>query len=249
MSEITIFPTRTANCEQHGEFESRNVLGQVWTKCPTCSQIQSDRAKAEDEAKDRERKLQAFQSKIGGSGIPDRFMDRTLENYVAEIPEQQRALKLAKAYAERFDAVAKNGTCMLFCGKPGTGKTHLSAAIAVHLLKQNRTVLFTTIMRAIRRIKDTWSRAARESESEAIAALTSPELLILDEIGVQFGSETEKLLMFEIINTRYEAKRPTILLSNLSAGELREFLTERIWDRLSEHNGQVVTFTWASHRK
>jgi DNA replication protein DnaC len=73
-------------------------------------------------------------------------------------------------------------------------------------------------------------------------------LLIIDEIGVQFGSPFETNLMFDILNERYEKLRPTLLLSNLTAPEIKAFLGERIYDRLREDGGQFVPFDWQSHR-
>ena len=49
-----------------------------------------------------------------------------------------------------------------------------------------------------------------------VAGFIRPDLLILDEVGVQFGSETEKMILFEIINGRYEQLKPTIVISNLA---------------------------------
>jgi DNA replication protein DnaC len=108
--------------------------------------------------------------------------------------------------------------------------------------------MFTTVQRAMRRVKDTFRKGAEESESQAIAVLTYPDLLIIDEIGVQFGSEFEKNMMFDILNERYEKRRPTLLLSNLTAQEVKLFLGERIYDRLKEDGGQCVSFDWESYR-
>jgi DNA replication protein DnaC len=112
----------------------------------------------------------------------------------------------------------------------------------------SRSVLFTTVMRAIRRVKDTWNRENTESETQAIAALVFPNLLILDEVGVQFGSDTEKLILFDVLNERYERRRPTLLLSNLALDEVKVYLGERVFDRMREDGGEVITFTWESHR-
>jgi DNA replication protein DnaC len=116
-------------------------------------------------------------------------------------------------------------------------------------MERGRTVLFTTVMRALRRVKDTWGRDSRESQSEAIAALGFPDLLILDEVGVQFGSDAEKLLLFDILNERYERRRPTILMSNLPLDEVSAYLGERVFDRLREDGGEFISFTWESYRK
>ena len=78
--------------------------------------------------------------------------------------------------------------------------------------------------------------------------LCSPDLLILDEVGVQFGSDAEKLILFEIINTRYQDMKPTILISNLTLVELGKYIGERVVDRMREGGGAILSFDWDSYR-
>lgn len=240
---------KRADCEKHGEFETRNVFGTVWSKCPKCT-AESDRRDAEaKEEKARADRQIAWQRRIGESGIPDRFHDRTLETYLAKGDGQELALAFATEFADTFDSALTTGRSALFLGKPGTGKTHLAAGIGLRIMQRDRrTVLFATVMRAIRRIKDTWGKGSGESETQAIAALVYPDLLILDEVGIQFGSDTEKLLLFDVLNERYEKRRPTLLLSNLTLPDMQAFLGERVFDRLREDGGEAIVFNWESHR-
>lgn len=242
--------TRAAKCDTHGEYEGRCYLGNVWTGCPTCAAEEQARQQAEADAKVRADSVARWQRKIGDAGIPERFRDRRLSTYVAATESQRRALAFAQGYADDFDAAVKTGRSALFVGLPGTGKTHLAVGIGMDVMERdNRSVLFTTVMRAVRRVKDTWSRGSAESESDAIAALVFPDLLILDEVGVQFGSDTEKLILFDVLNERYERRRPTILMSNLTIEEVADFLGERIIDRLREDGGEFIPFDWDSYRK
>lgn len=246
---LKIMPTRIDNCDRHGDYEARNYIGRVWSKCPVCSREEADRLKAEDEASLRKARRVAWETKIGAAGIPDRFHTRTLDVFEAETPEQQHALEFAKAYAANFSDAIKTGRCAIFVGKPGTGKTHLAVGIGLRIMgTENRTVLFTTVMRAVRRVKDSWGKGSSETETQAIAALTYPDLLILDEVGVQFGSDFERNIMFDVLNERYEKRRPSILMSNLSKDELVGFLGERVFDRMREDGGKFVAFDWLSHR-
>ena len=102
----------------------------------------------------------------------------------------------------------------MFCGGVGAGKTHLAVGIAHRLMEQGRIAVFTSVINAIRRVKDTYRRDSGQSR-QVVAGFIRPDLLILDEVGVQFGSETEKMILFEIINGRYEQLKPTIVISNL----------------------------------
>lgn len=242
--------TRPSSCETHGDFESRCFIGNVWSKCPNCEAERIAEERQQDEVRQRRERLQAWQSKIGDAGIPDRFHNRTLSSFVASTPEQQKALIFSQEYADGFDEVLHTGRSALFLGKPGTGKTHLAVGIGLQIMhEQNRTVMFTTVMRAIRRIKDTWVRDSSESESQAVKSLVAPDLLILDEVGVQFGSDFEKNVLFDVLNERYERRRPTLLMSNLPLDSVSAFLGERVMDRMREDGGRVIPFSWDSYRK
>ena len=240
--------TQSTSCDKHGDFESRNFIGRVWSKCPACTSENAAIETAREEAKARAAKLQAWQRQIGESGIPERFHTRTLNTFKAENDGQRHALQFATSFADGFEARKKTGRGAIFLGLPGTGKTHLAVGIGMQLMKLGRPVLFSTVMRAIRRIKDTWSRGSEESESQAVAALVFPDLLILDEVGIQFGTETEKNLLFDVLNERYERRKATLLLSNLLLDQVRAYLGDRVFDRMREDGGDVVTCGWESQR-
>lgn len=222
------------DCDKHGPTQ-RNVLDDTgheswYSGCPKCI-VEAD-----------------LQRVMGRAAIPARFIGKTLENYEANISSQKRALEIAKAYADGFALQIENGQSLIFCGKPGTGKTHLAAAILNQIIKDGYNGMYTTVINAVRRVKETWSRDSDFTEREAIKRFVLPDLLVLDEVGVQFGSEAERLIMFEIINGRYEEMRPTLLMSNLALSGVEENIGPRVIDRLRENGGRIVVFDWDSYR-
>ena len=237
-------------CEKHGEYEVRayELMGKVFRSahCPKCIEEQEAARKAEEAAQQAERVRRAWEAKIGGSGIPERFQSRTLASYAPSNDGQRQALAFAQAYVQGFEDNPGRGA--LFLGLPGTGKTHLAVGVALELMRQGYAAMFCTVMRAVRTVKETWRRDSEQSEAGAIRALVFPDLLVLDEVGVQFGSEAEKLILFDVLNERYERCKATILMSNLTAAEVKDYLGERVMDRMREDGGKVVVFNWESYR-
>ena len=245
-------PTKEIICIKHNvAYTSTNYIGDHWTECPKCMiEIRDAEAKKQierDKQAALEREQRRWAAKIGSAAIPERFKDRTLDSYVAKTSGQKKALAFAKEYAENFDQVMRTGRSAVFVGKVGTGKTHLAVGIALSIMQQQKSPVFVTVQRLIRRVKDSW-RTKEETETEVINAFALPDLLILDEVGVQFGSEFEKQV-FDVLNERYEKLKPSILLSNIPSEQLSDYLGERVTDRLRENGGALIGFNWDSYRK
>lgn len=251
------FWTEQVQCTEHGEFTQHNrkltgLGGRMFhskTECPHCiaAQIAEVKQKIADvEARQRTMLIASLQRE---SGISSRFAEVNFDNYHTTV-QNGKAKRTCQAYAEKWlDRKAKGGGLVL-CGKPGTGKNHLACAIAHHVINEHQdSVFITTAMRIIRKVKSTWERKAELSEAEVLEFYCEKDLLIIDEIGVQFGTESELIILFEIINERYEQMRPTILISNLSESELAKYIGERVIDRMREGQGAVISFDWESYRK
>lgn len=240
-------------CDKHGAYTAKQLETlpdclPLITSCPTCAAearaVEQQRAEA-DERRQRDHRMESLRVR---SGIPARFRDRTLENYRAETDRQKFAISVAKRMTRSIIDEPHKGASLVFCGNPGTGKTHIACAIGHELIGALRSVHFGTVLSAVRHVKETYRRDSERSESDAIADLCAPDLLILDEVGVQVGSEHEKMIVFEIINERYQECKSTILISNLTRDELTAYIGERVMDRFAE-SGAVIAFDWASHRR
>ena len=246
--------TEMAACETHGEFERKvypspiEGMDPFRTRCPAC--VAEMKAKEEDRERrsrqaEREHKVGQF---MRDASIPARFRDKTLDGYAARNPGQKLAANVCRKYVDDFPGHAKVGRSLVLTGQPGTGKTHLACAVLSAVIQRYAVSgRFDTVSDLLRSIKETYRKDSPFSERDVIGRYVGCDLLVIDELGVQVGSEHEKLLLFEVLNGRYQELRPTILISNLSANELEEFLGHRVMDRYREC-GVVLAFDWESYR-
>jgi DNA replication protein DnaC len=244
------------HCPKHGTVTVNQVKLRKsdWgpPRCEACRQ----EAEAEEQRRREEMEAEAQRAEqrhrvreaFGRAGIPERFKGRTFDAYRAECGKSLAALNLCREYAADFPNRKTRGQSIVMCGNTGTGKTHLACAIAHTVIEQGAEAVYATASRAFRSVKDTYRRDAELSETEAIKRFTYPDLLILDEIGVQYGSDSEKNILFDIINERYERLLPTILISNLSLENLAGYVGDRVLDRMKENGGKLLVCDWKSHR-
>jgi DNA replication protein DnaC len=248
--------TRAGDCREHGRFP--DSLGQqfgadpVWFGCPRChfdarhSQDLDHRLKAVGVQRDR-----LLNERLLDAGIPDRFMGCTLDNWRADAPPQVQALAACAGFVEAFDENFAVGRSAMLLGTVGTGKTHLGTAMLQAVIREHAhdglRGLYATAGSIIRDVKATFGNRGR-TEADVYADLIRPDLLVIDEVGVQHGTDFERQVLFEVINGRYERIKPTIVVSNLGVTELRQCLGDRAVDRLRDKSGIVVVFRWASAR-
>ncbi|MBC7617481.1 MAG: ATP-binding protein [Candidatus Saccharibacteria bacterium] len=240
------------SCPQHGAFTAHGQalkIGKtsrdVWSSCPECAQAAQTQAVLTAQQVRANTDQARLEKILGQSAIPARFIGKTLNNYRTSTPEQERALRLCWRYVDHFDTDLSKGSTLIFLGAPGTGKTHLACAV-LQALMPDHIGAYVTTMDLIRKLRGSWG--GREgSEADVLQELADLPLLVIDEIGVQFGSDGERIHLHDVVDRRYRDMKPTILITNLDDAGLQVFVGDRVYDRLTEV-GTWVNFSWKSHR-
>ena len=192
---------------------------------------------------------ESVNSALVGSGITPRFADSTLATYRTATPAMTLALETCQGYADNFGEHFQAGRNLLLCGNVGNGKTHLASGIVQQVIRQHRAVaVITTASEIIRVFKRSMDRNAGYTEGDVINELASFDLLVIDEVGAQAGTHYELSVLHEVLDRRYNLIRPTVVVSNLNAKGLGQYIGERALDRLRENKALLVGFTWESAR-
>lgn len=241
---------RELACAEHGAFSSTGIryLGKVdiWSKCPGCEKARMAAERARAMASAAEASRERLEAALERSAVPRRFVGRSFDGFVASTDGQQRALEVARGYADGFDQRLKAGHGLIFSGLPGTGKSHLAAAI-LQAIMPARVGFYVTCMGLIRMVRNTWRKDSERSEGQVLAMLAGVDLLVIDEVGVQYGTDGEQTVLFEVLDMRYQDQLPTILLTNQDKDGFKGYVGERSFDRLTE-SCRWVAFDWESHR-
>lgn len=122
-------------------------------------------------------------------------------------------------FAEGFDKTAEN---LYMTGPASCGKTCLAAAIARRAAKRGFSVEYETAFSLCAAMEAQRFGRADENTDAAVRAAFENDLLIVDDLGCEMSSAFSGPAIYNLINTRLAERRSTVILSELTAGELSQ---------------------------
>jgi DNA polymerase-3 subunit epsilon len=154
---------------------------------------------------------------------------------------------------ERY-GVAWDSPNLVFQGAPGTGKTllaRIAGRVASDAGRRVRFVVFRDLLLGVKATRDSSSQAA---EDAILQPFKDADLLVLDDVRPVFDSQDDENIADDLFKARYgedrgTKRRPTIVTTNLSRGELNDVIGEAAMRRLlcdGEVNRQI--FAWKPWR-
>lgn len=164
------------------------------------------------------------------SNVNASLRDATVNSYQPQNEYQIQAKNTAIEYVKTFSLDKPKS--LILQGSYGTGKSHLAYAIAKAIKQQGYSVAFMHIPMLMERIKATYNRNATETTDELVQLLSSIDLLVLDDVGVENTEHTLNKL-FSIVDNR--VGKNNIFTTNFSDKELNQNMN---WQRINSRMKQ-----------
>lgn len=190
---------------------------------------------------------------IESSGMGKLIDKQSFENFDLEwyktnpdhYERMKRNVKIARAFADNF---ARHQDNLLLIGSTGTGKTHISTAIAQKVIAQGFDVLYDSTQNIISDYETDRFRSGYGQTEQIAAKYVECDLLIIDDLGTEFINQFSISVLYNLINTRLNKGLSTIISTNLSASELGAKYEGRIYSRMIGADYTVLRFEGNDHR-
>lgn len=170
------------------------------------------------------------------SGMADLLKTQSFENFSltyyqndpAALRRMEQILRIMREYADNF--TSDKGDSLVLFGGTGLGKTHLSTAVAGRVIDKGYDVFYTG---AVNMLSDFEYQRFGNSMTGDVGQDTgryfSCDLLIIDDLGTEVTNQFTTSVLYNVINTRLNRKKATIISSNLAQADFRA----RYWDRIT----------------
>lgn len=168
-----------------------------------------------------------------------KFEDFDLKYYSgSDLETMKKILGFAKSYAGNFVPGAKS---IVMSGGTGLGKTHLSLAIADRVIRRGIAVIYDSAVNILGSIEE--EHFSYNRSRETLDAVLDTDLLIIDDLGTEQETKFINSMIFNIIDTRINRRKSTIISTNLNISEISKRYGARIASRFSSKDYTYVQFS------
>ena len=184
---------------------------------------------------------------IAASGMGKLIEKQSFDNFSLELyksdPElyerMKYNLKTARDFAANF---SREGGNLLLVGGTGTGKTHLSSAIAREVITHGFDVLYDSTQNIIGEFEADKFKSGYGPYEPNSTKYMECDLLILDDLGTEFTNQFTVSCLYNLLTTRLNRGLSTIISTNLGAEELASRYEDRIYSRIIGRDSTILFF-------
>lgn len=212
----------------HSRKETRVELFGMQRKVACLCRCQSEKVRRQLEEMEARQRIEALERKRAAAVQDPAYRKWTFEGDDGANPRVMEALR---RYCQKWPEMKQQNLGLYLYGGVGTGKTFAAACVANELTRQGVPVLMASLVRMANALG--WG----EERAVFLRSLNAYDLLVMDDLGAQRGSDAMKEAVYQIIDSRYASGKPILVTTNLPWEQFqnpREEGDRRIYDRIRE---------------
>lgn len=221
-------------CRSQKQYRLEGILAAVIPGGVVSCICECEAKRYKEEKEEERRKQEMFRrahsvSERRGSCFSDKLYRRM--SFAADEGKSPKAVEAAHYYTDHFEQFLASNSGLMLLGGVGTGKTFAACCVANELIDRGFSAWVITAGNLIR------AAGNFSLSEEAFLKIRKVDLLVIDDFGTQANTEHGLSLLFEVIDERYKAKKPLVITSNLTVGDLKnttDIRLKRIYDRVIE---------------
>lgn len=241
------------NCKDRRVFVSEDESMCLRGMCK-CLEEEQKRREAEEQ---RRQRVVRFNMSVESALIGERYRNARFET--ATITDSNRiAFTKCANYAKHYEEMMRQNIGLYIYGDNSSGKTYLTACLCNELIWNGAECIYTNLAYILSSIRSSYDKNGM-GECRLLQQLQRYDFVFIDDLGKEFlgrefnaaSSKWAEEKLFEILNARYNAKKPTIFSSNYSLKELASLLNldNAILARIDEMATRVIKLEGDDFRK
>lgn len=241
------------NCKDRRVFVSEDESMCLRGMCK-CLEEEQKRREAEEQ---RRQRIVRFNMSVESALIGERYRNARFET--ATITDSNRiAFTKCANYAKHYEEMMRQNIGLYIYGDNSSGKTYLTACLCNELIWNGAECIYTNLAYILSSIRSSYDKNGM-GECRLLQQLQRYDFVFIDDLGKEFlgrefnaaSSKWAEEKLFEILNARYNAKKPTIFSSNYSLKELASLLNldNAILARIDEMATRVIKLEGDDFRK
>ena len=163
----------------------------------------------------------------------DVYSDRPQGENRSPREHMRQVVTVCEGFARRFPCYPLKN--LLFSGGTGLGKTFLSGCIARQVSEGGYSVVYDTainLFTAFESRKFARDLAVERQARDDTRRYLSCDLLILDDLGSELTTPLVQSSLYEVVNSRIQADKRTIISTNLSMKHIAERYSPQVASRI-----------------
>ncbi len=192
---------------------------------PDYSRVITCRCSLRELGEERRNRLQKYSNLGALSGL--HFENLTPTGRSGD-PRSQERFRQAYDAAQKFAADPQDW--LVLCGPSGSGKTHLAAAIVNQRVAQGYPAFYVTAPDLLDHLRAAFSPGSDMPYDEFFEQVRNAPLLVLDDLGVQASTTWAREKLDQLLNHRFNARLPTVIIPIIALDALEERIMVRLAD-------------------